>query len=151
MNILTFGLLLGDLKIDQFTVTSKVIATINDNFPNDEIILLEMCGRQIIDVYKKLPYEKQIRIVEIVIMEGLEERNFYKELELSQALSLKNKEYNSTVASDGLLAITVTIVAIFGATALMYKHNALLNQDYIEVKLVPSILEIIKYVILNFV
>jgi hypothetical protein len=68
MNILTFGLLVGDLKIDQFTVTSKVIATINDNFPNDEIILLEMCGRQIIDVYKKLPYEKQIRIVEIVIM-----------------------------------------------------------------------------------
>jgi hypothetical protein len=102
-------------------------------------------------VYKKLPYEKQIRIVEIVIMEGLEERNFYKELELSQALSLKDKEYNSSVASNPLLAITATIVAIFCATALIYKHNALLNKDYIDVKLVPSILEIIKYVILNFV
>lgn len=151
MNILTFGLLVGDLKVEEFTVTSKVIAKVNEQFPNGNIIELDMCGRQIIDVYKKLPYESQIRLVELIVMEGLEERNFYKELELAQALSMKDKEYSDSITSNSLLALTATIVIVFIAIALVYKHNTILNKDYIEVHFLPSLLELIKYVILNFV
>lgn len=151
MNVLTFGLLIGNLKVDQFTVSSKIISQANTMFPDTNIVLLDMAGKDIIDVYKKLPYETQTRIVDLEVMEGLEERNFYKELELLQALTLQSKEYNNSSIVNMFIATMVVLLITFTAAALVYHYNTKLNNDGIPANMVTAIMRMIKYVVSNFI
>ena len=151
MNLLTFGLLVGDLKVSQFSVTSKIISDARRLFPEYEIITLKMTGREITDIYKQLEYEVQARIVDVEVMVGLEERNFYKELELHQALDEKSKNYNDTFAVNIVITITAIILLTFILVVFIYHQNTVLNNDVIKPNIIVGILHMMQYVVSHFI
>ena len=151
MNIATFGMIIKDYKLSDFSNFSHILMLINTDLPDDLRFNSEMTGREIVEHTRKLPYEKQTVVNGIVIISEIEEFSFYREMQILEDNNVLKQKYNNTVGAGLLMGGTWGIIVLFVLITLVYHYNTVKNNDEIKAGITHSIINLLKYAISTFI
>ena len=117
MNIATFGMIIKDYKLGDFSSFSHILMLINTDLPDDLHFNSDMTGRELVDHVRNLPYEKQTVVNGIIIISEIEEFSFYREMQILEDNNVLKQKYNNTVGAGLLMGISKSL-AQFGLSAM---------------------------------
>lgn len=151
MNIATFGMIIKDYKLGDFSSFSRILMLINTDLPDDLHFNSEMTGRELVDHVRNLPYEKQTVINGIVIISEIEEFSFYREMQILESNNVLKQKYNDTVGAGALMGATWSVIILFILITLIYHYNTVKNNDEIKAGITHSVINLLKYAISTFI
>lgn len=151
MNILTFGMIIKDYKLEDISSYSRILMHINENLSPDIQFNCEMTGKELVEHLRNLPYDKQMIVNGIIVIPEIEEFSFYREMQMLESNGVLKEKYNNTVASGLLMGITWSVTALFILVTLIYHYNTVKNNDAIAASITHSIINLIKYAISTFI
>ena len=151
MNIATFGMIIKDYKLGDFSSFSHILMLINTDLPDDLHFNSDMTGRELVDHVRNLPYEKQTVVNGINIISEIEEFSFYREMQILEDNNVLKQKYNNTVGAGLLMGGTWGIIVLFVLITLVYHYNTVKNNDEIKAEITHSVINLLKYVISTFI
>ena len=151
MNIATFGMIIKDYKLGDFSSFSHILMLINTDLPDDLHFNSDMTGRELVDHVRNLPYEKQTVVNGIVIIPEIEEFSFYREMQILEDNNVLKQKYNNTVGAGVLMGGTWGIIVLFVLITLVYHYNTVKNNDEIKARITHSVINLLKYAISTFI
>lgn len=151
MNIATFGMIIKDYKLGDFSSFSHILMLINTDLPDDLHFNSDMTGRELVDHVRNLPYEKQTVVNGINIISEIEEFSFYREMQILEDNNVLKQKYNNTVGAGLLMGGTWGIIVLFVLITLVYHYNTVKNNDEIKARITHSVINLLKYVISTFI
>ena len=151
MNIATFGMIIKDYKLGDFSSFSHILMLINTDLPDDLHFNSDMTGRELVDHVRNLPYEKQTVVNGINIISEIEEFSFYREMQILEDNNVLKQKYNNTVGAGVLMGGTWGIIVLFVLITLVYHYNTVKNNDEIKAEITHSVINLLKYVISTFI
>ena len=151
MNIATFGMIIKDYKLGDFSSFSRILMLINTDLPDDLHFNSEMTGRELVDHVRNLPYEKQTVINGIVIISEIEEFSFYREMQILESNNVLKQKYNNTVGAGVLMGGTWGVIVLFVLITIVYHYNTVKNNDEIKAGITHTVVNLLKYAISTFI
>ena len=151
MNIATFGMIIKDYKLGDFSSFSHILMLINADLPDDLHFNSDMTGRELVDHVRNLPYEKQTVVNGINIISEIEEFSFYREMQILEDNNVLKRKYNNTVGTGVLMGGTWGIIVLFVLITLVYHYNTVKNNDEIKAEITHSVINLLKYAISTFI
>ena len=151
MNIATFGMIIKDYKLGDFSSFSHILMLINTDLPDDLHFNSDMTGRELVDHVRNLPYEKQTVVNGINIISEIEEFSFYREMQILEDNNVLKQKYNNTVGAGLLMGYTWGIIVLFVLITLVYHYNTVKNNDEIKARITHSVINLLKYAISTFI
>ena len=151
MNIATFGMIIKDYKLGDFSSFSHILMLINTDLPDDLHFNSDMTGRELVDHVRNLPYEKQTVVNGIIIISEIEEFSFYREMQILEDNNVLKQKYNNTVGAGVLMGGTWGIIVLFVLITLVYHYNTVKNNDEIKARITHSVINLLKYAISTFI
>lgn len=151
MNIATFGMIIKDYKLGDFSSFSHILMLINTDLPDDLHFNSDMTGRELVDHVRNLPYEKQTVVNGIIIISEIEEFSFYREMQILEDNNVLKQKYNNTVGAGVLMGGTWGVIVLFVLITLVYHYNTVKNNDEIKAGITHSVINLLKYVISTFI
>ena len=151
MNIATFGMIIKDYKLGDFSSFSRILMLINTDLPDDLHFNSDMTGRELVDHVRNLPYEKQTVINGIVIIPEIEEFSFYHEMKILESNNVLKEKYNNTVGAGVLMGATWAVIILFILITAVYHYNTVKNNDVIKAEITNTVINLLKYVISMFI
>ena len=151
MNIATFGMIIKDYKLGDFSSFSHILMLINTDLPDDLHFNSDMTGRELVDHVRNLPYEKQTVVNGINIISEIEEFSFYREMQILEDNNVLKQKYNNTVGAGLLMGGTWGVIVLFVLITLVYHYNTVKNNDEIKARITHSVINLLKYVISTFI
>ena len=151
MNIATFGMIIKDYKLGDFSSFSHILMLINTDLPDDLHFNSDMTGRELVDHVRNLPYEKQTVINGIIIISEIEEFSFYREMQILEDNTVLKQKYNNTVGAGVLMGTTWGVIILFILITVVYHYNTIKNQDEIKPEITLTVINLLKYVISTFI
>ena len=151
MNIATFGMIIKDYKLGDFSSFSHILMLINTDLPDDLHFNSDMTGRELVDHVRNLPYEKQTVINGIVIIPEIEEFSFYHEMKILESNNVLKEKYNNTVGAGVLMGATWAVIILFILITAVYHYNTVKNNDVIKAEITNTVINLLKYVISMFI
>lgn len=151
MNIATFGMIIKDYKLGDFSSFSRILMLINTDLPDDLHFNSDMTGRELVDHVRNLPYEKQTVINGIIIIPEIEEFSFYREMQILESNNVLKQKYNNTVGAGVLMGTTWSIIILFILITVVYHYNTVKNNDEIQAEITHTVINLLKYAISTFI
>lgn len=151
MNIATFGMIIKDYKLGDFSSFSHILMLINTDLPDDLHFNSDMTGRELVDHVRNLPYEKQTVVNGIVIIPEIEEFSFYREMQILEDNNVLKQKYNNTVGAGVLMGGTWGVIVLFALITLVYHYNTVKNNDVIKAEITNTVINLLKYAISTFI
>ena len=151
MNIATFGMIIKDYKLGDFSSFSRILMLINTDLPDDLHFNSDMTGRELVDHVRNLPYEKQTVINGIVIIPEIEEFSFYREMQILESNNVLKEKYNNTVGAGVLMGTTWGVIILFVLMTVVYHYNTVKNNDMIKAEITNAVINLLKYAISTFI
>lgn len=151
MNIATFGMIIKDYKLGDFSSFSRTLMLVNTDLPDDLHFNGDMTGRELVDHVRNLPYEKQTVVNGIIIISEIEEFSFYREMQILEDNNVLKQKYNNTVGAGVLMGGTWGVIVLFVLITLVYHYNTVKNNDEIKAGITHSVINLLKYVISTFI
>lgn len=151
MNIATFGMIIKDYKLGDFSSSSHILMLINTDLPDDLHFNSDMTGRELVDHVRNLPYEKQTVINGIIIISEIEEFSFYREMQILEDNNVLKQKYNNTVGAGVLMGTTWGVIILFILITVVYHYNTVKNNDMIKAEITNAVINLLKYVISTFI
>lgn len=151
MNIATFGMIIKDYKLGDFSSFSRILMLINTDLPDDLHFNSDMTGRELVDHVRNLPYEKQTVINGIVIIPEIEEFSFYREMQILESNNVLKQKYNNTVGAGVLMGATWGVITMFVLITVIYHYNTVKNNDEIKAGITRAVINLLKYAISTFI
>ena len=151
MNIATFGMIIKDYKLGDFSSFSHILMLINTDLPDDLHFNSDMTGRELVDHVRNLPYEKQTAVNGIIIISEIEEFSFYREMQILEDNNVLKQKYNNTVGAGLLMGSTWGVIVLFVLITLVYHYNTVKNNDEIKARITHSVINLLKYAISTFI
>lgn len=151
MNIATFGMIIKDYKLGDFSSFSRILMLINTDLPDDLHFNSDMTGRELVDHVRNLPYEKQTVINGIVIIPEIEEFSFYREMQILESNNVLKEKYNNTVGAGVLMGTTWGVIILFVLMTVIYHYNTVKNNDMIKAEITNAVINLLKYAISTFI
>lgn len=151
MNIATFGMIIKDYKLGDFSSFSHILMLINTDLPDDLHFNSDMTGRELVDHVRNLPYEKQTVVNGIIIISEIEEFSFYREMQILEDNNVLKQKYNNTVGAGVLMGGTWSVIVLFVLITIVYHYNTVKNNDVIKAEITNTVINLLKYVISTFI
>ena len=151
MNIATFGMIIKDYKLGDFSSFSHILMLINTDLPDDLHFNSDMTGRELVDHVRNLPYEKRTVVNGIIIISEIEEFSFYREMQILEDNTVLKQKYNNTVGAGVLMGTTWGVIILFILITVVYHYNTIKNQDEIKPEITLTVINLLKYVISAFI
>ena len=151
MNIATFGMIIKDYKLGDFSSFSRILMLINTDLPDDLHFNSDMTGRELVDHVRNLPYEKQTVVNGIIIIPEIEEFSFYREMQILESNNVLKEKYNNTVGAGVLMGTTWGVIILFILITIVYHYNTIKNQDEIKAEITHTVINLLKYAISTFI
>lgn len=151
MNIATFGMIIKDYKLGDFSSFSHILMLINTDLPDDLHFNSDMTGRELVDHVRNLPYEKQTVVNGIIIISEIEEFSFYREMQILEDNNVLKQKYNNTVGAGVLMGGTWGVIVLFVLITIVYHYNTVKNNDVIKAEITNTVINLLKYVISTFI
>ena len=151
MNIATFGMIIKDYKLGDFSSFSRILMLINTDLPDDLHFNSDMTGRELVDHVRNLPYEKQTVVNGIIIIPEIEEFSFYREMQILESNNVLKEKYNNTVGAGVLMGTTWGVIILFILITIVYHYNTIKNQDEIKAEITNTVINLLKYAISTFI
>lgn len=151
MNIATFGMIIKDYKLGDFSSFSRILMLINTDLPDDLHFNSDMTGRELVDHVRNLPYEKQTVVNGIIIIPEIEEFSFYREMQILESNNVLKEKYNNTVGAGVLMGTTWGVIILFILITIVYHYNTVKNNDVIKAEITNTVINLLKYAISTFI
>lgn len=151
MNITTFGMIIKDYKLEDFSMFSRILMLINKDLPEDLQFNSEMTGKSLVEHIRRLPYDKQSIVNKIEVIPEIEEFSFYREMQILEDNSILKEKYNNTVASGLLMGATWFMIILFILVTVVYHFNTVKNKDVIDSSFTQTVLNVLKYAVASFI
>ena len=151
MNIATFGMIIKDYKLGDFSSFSRILMLINTDLPDDLHFNSDMTGRELVDHLRNLPYEKQTVVNGIIIIPEIEEFSFYREMQILESNNVLKEKYNNTVGAGVLMGTTWGVIILFVLITIVYHYNTVKNNDEIKAEITYTVINLLKYAISTFI
>ncbi len=151
MYIATFGMIIKDYKLGDFSSFSHILMLINTDLPDDLHFNSDMTGRELVDHVRNLPYEKRTAVNGIIIISEIEEFSFYREMQILEDNNVLKQKYNNTVGAGVLMGGTWGVIVLFVLITIIYHYNTVKNNDVIKAEITNTVINLLKYVISTFI
>lgn len=151
MNILTFGMIIKDYKLEDISSYSRILMYINENLSPDLHFDCEMTGKELVEHLRSLPYDKQMIVNAIIIIPEIEEFSFYREIQILESNNVLKEKYNNTVGAGVLMGTTWGVIILFVLITVVYHYNTVKNNDVIKAEITNAVINLLKYVISTFI